>query len=115
MKGALPVAAARACSPATRRTLELAEHGGGVGIRDGMMLDSALERPRNRHDLGGCTDLCELAACYAFGLARNHGFLDGNKRVSAVVTELFLALNGYEVTASDDDVVRRGWPSPRER
>ncbi len=85
---------------------QLAEHGGAAGIRDRMMLDSALDRPRNRYDLGGCTDLCELAACYAFGLARNHGFLDGNKRVSAVVTELFLALNGYEVTASDDDVVR---------
>jgi death on curing protein len=85
---------------------QLAEHGGAIGIRDRMMLDSALDRPRNRHDLGGCEDICELAACYAFGLARKHGFLDGNKRVSAVVTELFLALNGYALIASDSDVVR---------
>jgi death-on-curing protein len=85
---------------------QLAEHGGAVGIRDRMMLDSALDQPRNRHDLGGCEDICELAACYAFSLARNHGFLDGNKRVSAVVTELFLALSGYELIASDSDVVR---------
>lgn len=85
---------------------QLAEHGGAVGIRDRMMLDSALDRPRNRHDIGGCEDICELAACYAFGLARNHGFVDGNKRVSAVVIELFLAFNGYALTASDTDVVR---------
>ncbi|GJD61014.1 type II toxin-antitoxin system death-on-curing family toxin [Methylobacterium frigidaeris] len=85
---------------------QLAEHGGAGGIRDRMMLDSALDRPRNRHDLGGCDDICELAACYAFGLARNQGFVDGNKRVSAVVTELFLALNGYDLTANDSDVVR---------
>ncbi|MGF3025239.1 type II toxin-antitoxin system death-on-curing family toxin [Methylobacterium aquaticum] len=84
---------------------QLAEHGGAVGIRDRVMLDSVLDRPQDRYDLGVCTDLCELAACYAFGLARNHAFLDGNKRVSAVVTELFLAINGYEVTAADDDVV----------
>ncbi|TGD99389.1 type II toxin-antitoxin system death-on-curing family toxin [Methylobacterium nonmethylotrophicum] len=85
---------------------QLAEHGGAVSMRDRLMLDSALDRPRNRHEFGGCTDICELAACYAFGLARNHGFLDGNKRVSAVVTELLLALNGYELTASDGDVVQ---------
>ncbi|BCM85194.1 death-on-curing protein [Methylobacterium indicum] len=85
---------------------QLAEHGGAVGIRDRAMLESALDRPRNRPDLGGCRNICELAACYAFGLARNHGFLDGNKRVSAVVTELFLALNGYELSASDEAVVQ---------
>ena len=81
---------------------QLSEHGGPSGLRDSGLLDSALARPSN---LGayGAPDVFDLAAAYAFGLARDHPFVDGNKRVSFVVTEVFLALNGYELMASDKD------------
>ncbi len=68
------------------------------------LLRSALDRPRNLFAYEGA-DLIGLAAAYGFGIARNHPFNDGNKRVSAVVTEVFLSLNGLELTASDGDVV----------
>lgn len=81
---------------------QLAEHGGADGIRDRGLLQSALARPQN---LVGyqkpSPDAAALAACYAYGIARNHPFVDGNKRVAFVVTELFLALNGFELTADD--------------
>jgi death-on-curing protein len=83
---------------------QLSEHGGLPGVRDMGLLRSALDRPRNLFAYEGA-DLIGLAAAYGFGIARNHPFNDGNKRVSAVVTEVFLALNGLELTASDDDVV----------
>ncbi len=83
---------------------QLAEHGGATGIRDDNALESALGRPRNLEAIGG-PDLYELAAAYAFGLARNHAFVDGNKRVSAVVTELFLDLNGVSLTCDDAALV----------
>ena len=83
---------------------QLAEHGGAAGVRDTGMLESALARPRNLA-LYGQPDVCELAASYAFGLARNHPFVDGNKRTAAVVSETFLMLNGYDLTASDAEVV----------
>ena len=83
---------------------QLAEHGGRAGVRDMGALDSALARPRNLLAYSEA-DLVSAAAAYAFGIARNHPFTDGNKRVSAVVTELFLALNGLELTASDEEVV----------
>ena len=79
---------------------QLAEHGGRPGIRDLGLLGSALARPKNLA-LYEHADVVDLAACYGYGLARNHAFVDGNKRVSAVVTELFLALNGFELTATD--------------
>lgn len=71
---------------------QLAEHGGGTGIRDANMLDSALARPLNRWSYGDA-DLAALAAAYAFGIARNHPFVDGNKRTAWVLARLFLALN----------------------
>lgn len=83
---------------------QLAEHGGAAGVRDAGLLESALARPRNLAHYGE-PDLCELAAAYAFGLARNHPFIDGNKRSAFVATELFLVINGWQLVASDADCV----------
>lgn len=84
---------------------QLAEHGGGEGVRDEGLLDSALARPPNRSAYGQKVDLAALAAAYAFGIARNHPFVDGNKRTAYVAMELFLYLNGIELTASDHEAV----------
>ena len=83
---------------------QLSEHGGAAGVRDAGLLDSALARPRNLAHYGA-PDVCELAAAYAFGLVKNHPFLDGNKRTAFVATELFLMLNGWRLTAKDTDCV----------
>lgn len=83
---------------------QLAEHGGGEGVRDAGMLDSAMARPRNLAEYGE-PDVAALAASYAFDIARNHLFVDGNKRTAAVVSETFLMLNGYSLDATDADVV----------
>lgn len=83
---------------------QLAEHGGAAGVRDAGLLESALARPRNLAHYGQ-PDVCELAAAYAFGLAKNHPFIDGNKRSAFVATELFLMLNGWRLTAGDADCV----------
>jgi death-on-curing protein len=83
---------------------QLAEHGGAAGVRDAGLLESAMARPRNLA-LYGQPDACELAASYAFGLARNHPFVDGNKRSAFVACELFLTLNGWQLGASDADCV----------
>jgi len=83
---------------------QLAEHGGGAGVRDPGLLDSDLSRAPNRAAYGE-PDVAELAAAYAYGIARNHPFVDGNKRTAFVCAELFLALNGWELTATDPDCV----------
>jgi death on curing protein len=83
---------------------QLAEHGGNSGIRDVGLLDSALSRPLNRAAYGK-PDVAELAAAYAYGLATNHPFVDGNKRIAFVALELFLALNGYQLAADDAECV----------
>ena len=83
---------------------QLAEHGGAVGVRDANLLDSALARPRNLVAYGD-PDISELAAAYAYGIIRNHPFVDGNNRTGLVAAELFLALNGYQLTASDENCV----------
>ena len=83
---------------------QLAEHGGQPGLRDRGLLESALGRPRHLFDYGELS-IARLAAGYAFGISRNHPFLDGNKRTSLVVAELFLALNGHEPAASDAECV----------
>lgn len=81
---------------------QLAEHGGGTGVRDSALLDSALARPQQLHAYGQPPpDLCALAASVAFGLARNHPFVDGNKRTAAVCCETFILLNGGELLADD--------------
>jgi death-on-curing protein len=80
---------------------QLAEHGGSEGLRDEGLLESALARPLNRQAYGDPSlTLAELAASYAFGLVRNHPFVDGNKRVAYVVCLLFLRLNGKHLVAS---------------
>lgn len=83
---------------------QIAEHGGGEGIRETGLLDSAMARPQNLA-LYGDPDVSELAASYAFGMAHNHPFVDGNKRTAAVVSETFLVLNGYVLTATDAELV----------
>lgn len=83
---------------------QLAEHGGQAGVRDRGLLESALARPRNQFAYGE-SSLPRLAASYGFGISRNHPFLDGNKRTSLVVAELFLDLNGLELIASDEACV----------
>ena len=83
---------------------QLAEHGGAKGTRDLGLFDSALARPRNAA-LYGVPDVCDLAAAYGCGSARNHPFVDGNKRTAFVAAELFLVLNGVDLLADDSDCV----------
>jgi death-on-curing protein len=78
--------------------------GGLHGIRDEGALDSALMAPSNRQHYEG-VDLATCAATYAFHLTKNHPFLDGNKRIGAAVAEIFVRLNGAQLTASDDEIV----------
>jgi len=78
----------------------IAEHGGADGLRDEGLFESALARPRNLHAYEGVTDVARLAASYAFGLAKNHPFIDGNKRVAFIAAALFLRLNGLKLTAA---------------
>jgi death on curing protein len=85
-------------------TEQLAEHGGGEGVRDMGALESAMARPQNLV-ADGDPDVADLAAAYAFGIARNHPFVDGNKRTAAVVSETFLVLNGRSLAASDAELV----------
>ena len=77
----------------------LATHGGSSGLRDAGLLDSALARPANLMAYGQ-PDLADLAASYAFGLAKNHPFVDGNKRAAFLAVGLFLGINGHRLTAS---------------
>jgi death-on-curing protein len=85
---------------------QLAEHGGMKGLRDESLLLSALARPQNLTAYG-TPDVADLAASYAVGIARNHAFIDGNKRTALVVAAgVFLPLNGYKLTASDGETVR---------
>lgn len=83
---------------------QIAEHGGIPGVRDLCLLESALARAPNKQAYGE-TDLCALAAAYAYGVARNHPFGDGTKRTALVVCELFLDLNNVVLTADDAECV----------
>ena len=82
---------------------QLMEHGGGDGIRDLALFESAMARPKNLAAYGE-PDAAQLAASYAFGLAKNHPFVDGNKRTAAVVSEGFLGKNGYSLTATNAEI-----------
>jgi len=88
-----------------RRALELlhsesiAEHGGAEGLRDEGLFESALARPQNLLAYEGVTEPARLAAAYAFGLAKNHAFVDGNKRIAFIAAALFQRLNGYRLVA----------------
>ncbi|MBA3864651.1 MAG: type II toxin-antitoxin system death-on-curing family toxin [Erythrobacter sp.] len=80
---------------------QLAEHGGLDGVRDPALLESAMARPQQLEAYGK-PDAAALAAAYAFGIARNHPFTDGNKRTAAVISETFLVVNGFEMPATSD-------------
>jgi death-on-curing protein len=82
---------------------QLAEHGGPSGVRDPHLLSSALARPRQVFAYGDGVDLAALAAAYAHGIARNHPFVDGNKRTALIALLLFLRLNGQDLTAPPMD------------
>lgn len=79
---------------------QLTAHGGLSGIRDCGVVETALARPRNLAAYEACDDVARLAAAYAYGITRNHGFADGNKRTALVTADLFLMLNGYELVSS---------------
>ena len=84
---------------------QVAEHGGRTGLRDDGLLESALARPQQLHAHSDpAPDLADLAASLAFGLARNHPFVDGNKRTAAVCCETFVELNGGQLKADDPDL-----------
>jgi len=88
---------------AVQRAL-IAEHGGADGIRDRGLLDSTLSRPRNLLAYGETPpDLFDLAASYAYGLAKNHCFVDGNKRIALTAALLFLELNGWRLEAPNEE------------
>ena len=82
----------------------LAQHGGGASVRDEGLLESALAKPRNRFAYSS-SSYPQLAASYAAGIILNHPFLDGNKRTGFMVAAVFLEVNGYEITATEESVV----------
>lgn len=83
---------------------QIAEHGGASGIRDAGLLESALHKPKNLYAYENPKpDLAALPASYAYGIARNHPFVDGNKRVAFVVCRLFLRLNGADISAAPEE------------
>jgi death-on-curing protein len=84
---------------------QIQAHGGSLGIRDRGLLESALERPRNRLRYEPDSDLPSLAAAYGFGLSSNHPFVDGNKRVAFQAMYLFLGLNGLRIDSPEEEVV----------
>lgn len=84
---------------------QLREHGGTPGVRDEGLLESALARPPHKLAYADATDIAVLAAAYAFGLAKHHGFVDGNKRVAFMTAYVFLGLTGRDVDAAEPDVV----------
>jgi death-on-curing protein len=96
----------------TRRMLDvlhdaqLREHGGSPGVRDDGLLESALARAPHKWAYATKPDLATLAAAYVFGLAKNHGYVDGNKRVAFMAGYVFLGLNGQDLEAPEPDVVR---------
>ena len=83
---------------------QIAEHGGSHGVRDQAAVLSALARPLNLLAYGS-PDAADLAAAYAYGLIKTHGFVDGNKRIGFLVAATFLDINGYDLSASEEDVV----------
>ena len=84
---------------------QIMEHGGSLGIRDEGLLESALARPQQKWHYEPRSDLATLAAAYAFGVAKNHPFIDGNKRAALVAAYTFLAVNGFELEAPEPEAV----------
>ena len=85
---------------------QIRQHGGSPGLRDENLLESALARPRMRFEYEAGADLAALAASLAFGLAKNHPFVDGNKRVALAALFTFLGMNGFDLTASEEDAAK---------
>jgi death on curing protein len=83
---------------------QLREHGGSPGVRDEGLLEASLARPRHKFAHADRPDIATLAAAYAFGLAKNHGFVDGNKRTAFMAAYVFLGLNRYDLEAAEADV-----------
>jgi death-on-curing protein len=83
----------------------LAEHGGLPGVRDKDLLESALARPLQKATYETAASIFDLAASYSYGLARNHPFVDGNKRIALTVAAVFLELNGYSLDATEAEAV----------
>lgn len=88
---------------ATLHQMQIERFGGAYGLRDEGALESALARPVNRAAYG-CDDIGELAAAYLFELAKNHAFIDANKRIAVVTAAVFLMENGYEIDATDAEL-----------
>lgn len=84
---------------------QLREHGGSPGVRDEGLLESALARPQHKFAYAARPDLSTLAAAYVYGLAKNHGFVDGNKRVAFMAAYTFLGLNSRDLQATEPEVV----------
>lgn len=84
---------------------QLREHGGSYGVRDEGLLESALARPKQQFHYGERSDIFALAAAYGYGVARNHLFVDGNKRTAFQCMYVFLDINGLEITATEVDAV----------
>ena len=84
---------------------QLSEHGGATGVRDEGLLESALQRPQDKIAYGS-PDVADLAAAYAYSLARNHPFIDGNKPTAPVVSRTFLLHNGWQINATPQDRLR---------
>lgn len=88
----------------TLHELLIREFGGTPGVRDPGLIESALARPLRRYEYAQ-PDLADLAAAYCYGLARNHGYLDGNKRIAATAMGVFADLNGHEIIATEAELV----------
>ena len=84
---------------------QIAEHGGDTGIRDAGLLSSALTRPQNQAHYGNEPSIFDLAASYAYGIIRNHPFVDGNKRTGFLAAYVFLNINGWQLTSSEAEAV----------
>jgi death-on-curing protein len=84
---------------------QVREHGGLPGVRDESVLESALARPQQKWHYADVNDAPALAAAYAFGLVKNHPYRDGNKRIGFLAMATFLGINGYELDATDAEVV----------
>ncbi|CAN7556350.1 type II toxin-antitoxin system death-on-curing family toxin [Rhizobium sp. LjRoot30] len=80
--------------------MQIERFGGAFGLRDEGILESALARPINKAAYG-CDDIIELAAAYLYGLAKNHAFIDGNKRIAIVAAAVFLMENGFEIETTE--------------
>jgi death on curing protein len=84
---------------------QIAQYGGLPGLRDENLLSASLARPQNLYTYGTTPTIYDLAAAYGYGLAKNHPFLDGNKRTAFIVMATFLLLNGYQLNAPEMEVV----------